>query len=132
MARKFLIVDDSKVVRISLSRLLGRLKVRETDIAFAESGEESLKVFQDFEPDVVFMDIMMPGLDGEAAAGEMFEVNPEVKIVVVTGAAPDDERVRNLVAAGAFAVLEKPVRSTDVKALLAIMDEEEPGVGRIR
>jgi CheY-like chemotaxis protein len=56
-----LIVDDSKTARLMLHRMLDKLHI---PTAMVESGEEALEYLKNNRPDVIFMDHMMPGMDG--------------------------------------------------------------------
>ncbi len=132
MPRTYLIVDDSPVICTTLSKMLTKVGVDERDIEVAQSGDKGLELFHEVDPDVVMMDIQMPGMDGEQAASMMMTENPELKVVVVTGMGMDDDRVQNLRSLGAFQILEKPIHTQDVDQLLQLLDREEAGSGRIR
>ena len=72
---KVLIVDDIPETRDHLSRLLGL--EREIDVAgTARSGEEAIQVAMDMRPDVIVMDINMPGIDGIAAQPDHHDERP--------------------------------------------------------
>lgn len=133
MAREFLVVDDSQVIRMTLQRMLQREGgVDPEDIRAAEDGEEAMELFYESPPDIVFMDIDMPGMDGEQAATAMLEEKPEIRIVVVTAMNRGDKRVTNLISMGAFEVVEKPIHSEDIADIFALLEREESGAGRIR
>lgn len=133
MADPVLIVDDSPVIRLTLKRYLQQHGFPERDIHVAESGEDAMGMFEDVDPRIVFMDMMMPDMDGEQAASLMLREDPLLKVVVVTGLDPSHEKVRNLVSLGAFSVLDKPIRSKDVASVLDEIDAEEGGgMGRIK
>lgn len=132
MVRKYLIVDDSPVICTTLSKMLAKLDVDDEFIETATSGEEALEAFHEGEPDVVFMDIQMPGMDGEETAAMMMTENPEMRVIVVTGMGSEDPRVKNLRSLGAFQILEKPVHTEDVAKVVRLLDREEFGAGRIQ
>lgn len=127
----FLVVDDSPTITHTLRRTLERLGVSGSNIHTAPSGEEALAMFETLEPDVVFMDVQLDGIDGQATAEEMTALDPEARVVVMTGMGASDERVRKMVAAGAFEVLEKPIHSDDLDDVLHLIEREESGAGRI-
>lgn len=132
MVRSYLIVDDSPVICTTLRKMLVKLGVDEREIFTATAGDEALEVFHEEDPDVVFMDIQMPGMDGEQTASMMMTEDPEVRVVVVTGMGEDDPRVMNLRSLGAFQVLEKPIHTDDVDEVVKLLDREEFGAGRIQ
>ena len=72
MNKKVLIVDDDFSIRLLLQKTLRCFKDRGVDLLFAEDGEEALKIILDNKPDLVFLDIMMPVMDG-------FDVCTELK-----------------------------------------------------
>lgn len=132
MADSFLIVDDSPTVRLSARKMLVREGAAEDRIREAETGEEALEAFQDEQPDVVLLDINLPGKDGHEIASEMFNINPESRIVVVTGSTEDDERVRDTIRKGAFEIITKPLRQSDIVDLMRLLADESEGVDRIQ
>ena len=77
MSKKLMIVDDSRVVYASMSKMLENSG---WEIAqFCRSGEEALKTYPDIQPDVVTMDIVMPGMDGLETARRLLEKWPAAK-----------------------------------------------------
>jgi CheY-like chemotaxis protein len=81
---KVLVVDDDKsvrrLVRVALSLEGERVEVRE-----ASDGADALRVCTDFEPDVIFLDYWMPGMDGRMAAIRLRKKYPDARIVVFSG-----------------------------------------------
>lgn len=132
MPRTYLIVDDSPVICTTLKKMLVKAGVNEQQIEMAQSGDEAMEMFYEVHPDIVFMDVQMPGMDGEQTASMMMTENPEIRVVVITGMGMEDERVMNLRSLGAFELLEKPIHSEDVDELIRLLEREESGAGRIR
>lgn len=132
MPRTYLIVDDSPVICATLKKMLAQAGVDDRDMEAVQSGDEAMDRFYEVDPDVVFMDIQMPGMDGEQTASMMMTENPELKVIVVTGMGSEDDRVKNLRSMGAFELLEKPIHSDDVNRVLQLLDREESGAGRIK
>jgi DNA-binding NarL/FixJ family response regulator len=78
-----LIVDDHPVTRDGLRRALSTSTEVEV-VGEAASGEEAIKVALDLEPDVIFMDVRMPGIDGIEATREIRRELPETKVILFT------------------------------------------------
>jgi len=76
---KMLIVDDDQGMRHTLRRIM---LAKEFDVAIAESGEEALSVAADYQPDVVLMDMKMPGMNGVETLREMKLICPNIVSVL--------------------------------------------------
>lgn len=80
---KVMLVDDHEIVRVGFTRLL-----ETTDdirvIAEASTGEEAYKKFSELAPDVVIMDINMPGIGGLEATKRICKRNPKAKVIALT------------------------------------------------
>lgn len=99
------LVDDQQMVRVGLRMILES----EGDIEVcceAASGEEAIAAAADHTPDVVLMDVRMPGMDGLAATSAVVEANPDVKVVILT-TFDDDEYIYGALRAGASGFLLK-------------------------
>lgn len=116
---KVMLVDDHAVVRMGFKMLLettGDIKV----IAEAESGEDALKTFQEHNPDVIVMDITMPGIGGMEAIDRMLAKEPTTKILVLS-AHEDSVHPKRVLNAGAMGYLTKRSAAEElVKAIRAV------------
>lgn len=102
---KVLIVDDHELVRVGISRLLSDVKGIEV-VGEAASGEEAIDLVRKLSPDVVLMDVKMPGIGGLEATRRTLRVDPELKIIAVS--VYDDEPFPSrLMSAGAVGYLTK-------------------------
>ena len=101
------IVDDHPVVRQGLKSFL---QTQENVVVVAEAGDgdEAQRVVQEFAPDVVLMDLVMPRVDGIAAIRRIRDLSPSTKVIVLTSFA-DDDKVFAAVRAGAAGYLLKDV-----------------------
>jgi DNA-binding response OmpR family regulator len=108
---KLLLVDDEAEF---LETLVDRLDLRELKTEVAYNGKEALSAVEEEEPDVIVLDVKMPGMDGIEVLKRMKKAYPNVEVVILTGHANerDEQRAREL---GAFDYLKKPV---DLEALL--------------
>ena len=78
-----LLTDDHELVRTGIRRLLedtGQVQI----VGEAECGEDSLKLAQSLEPDVILMDVNMPGIGGVETCRRILQRNPRQKIIILT------------------------------------------------
>jgi DNA-binding NarL/FixJ family response regulator len=104
-AVRVVVADDEAAVREGLAALLGILPDIEV-VAQAADGDSALALIAEHTPDVVLMDVRMPGLDGVAATQRLARAHPEIGVVVLTSHG-DDETVQAALAAGARGFLTK-------------------------
>ena len=103
MAKKIMVVDDSKVAQLQLQRILSDSPYEV--ISCCQNGEDAVEQYRVLKPDLITMDILMPGLDGLE--------DPDAKILMISSLAYDEtiEESRNL---GAKGFLYKPFEAEDV------------------
>ncbi len=92
---KVLIVDDHGLVRMGLRRLLEDQPDIEV-VADAESGEKALVLVKSHKPDIVLLDMKMPGIDGWEVTRRLKKSHPKVKVIAVTALATDAAPARVL------------------------------------
>jgi PAS domain S-box-containing protein len=107
---RVLVVDDELGPRESLRMIL---KPR-YDIVTADSGEAALQTLPGFHPDLVFMDIKMPNMDGIELLQRIKRVDPSIEVVMITAYASLDT-VKNALTHGAFEYLIKPFSRQDLE-----------------
>jgi len=116
---KVMLVDDHAVVRMGFKMLLetsGDIKV----IAEADSGEEAIKSFQEHNPDVIVMDITMPGIGGMEAIERMLAKDSAAKVLVLS-AHEDSVHPKRVLNAGAMGYLTKRSAAEElVKAIRSV------------
>jgi DNA-binding NarL/FixJ family response regulator len=143
---RYLIVDDSPTVRLTIRRALTQAGTPADLVGEADSAMSAAEEFEKSPPDVVFIDISLPEggqfrtgegtfLDfllkspspfqgGNDVARAMLNRNPQLKVIVCTGNPPDDPRVREMIKAGAFQLLEKPIRLAQVLDVVHAVEGE--------
>lgn len=116
---KILIVDDSRLVRIKLK---AELYDRGHTVVEARDGEEALRRLVDKSPDAVFLDIILPKLDGCEVLRRIRETHPHLPVVVISTAASAE----NMVYAekcGVLMFIQKPYSDHEISMALARMQE---------
>lgn len=102
---RVLLVDDQPLIRMGLEALLGRRSGIEV-VGQASNGEEALETIKELDPDVVLMDIRMPGMDGVEATRQLTARGSRVAVIILT-TFQDDENVFSGISAGAKGYLLK-------------------------
>jgi CheY-like chemotaxis protein/cytidylate kinase len=102
---KVLLVDDEREFIQTLSERLG---MRDIGSATAFDGESALALVREDEPEVMLLDLRMPGIDGMEVLKRVKAERPEIEVVILTGHGTDVDR-KQCLQLGAFAYLEKPV-----------------------
>src|SRR5690349_1092917 len=102
---RVMIVDDHEMVRSGLSVFLEINDDFEL-VAEASSGAEAIRLAEEMHPDVMLMDLIMPGIDGITAMQRIRAIHPDVQIIALTSF-KDEELVRSALQAGAIGYLLK-------------------------
>jgi DNA-binding NarL/FixJ family response regulator len=102
---RLLLVDDQMLVRAGLRMLCESVADFEI-VGEAENGQQAIRLAERLLPDVILMDLRMPGMDGIAATGRILAARPLAKIVVLT-TFDDDDHLYPALAAGACGFLVK-------------------------
>lgn len=123
MKKRLMVVDDSRVLEHQICSFL-----EDTDyevVAYCENGEEAIARYEEVLPDIVTMDIIMPGIDGLEAAQIIAEAHPDARIIMVSSLAYDDT-IHEAETVGAKLFLYKPIdRETLLDALEQVLREDE-------
>ncbi len=116
---RLLIVDDHEIFRNGLKMVLGKLKYVDL-VGEASDGTEFISMLQNTNPDIVLLDIEMPGLNGIDAAKTALKMNPKLKIIALTMFG-DDAYIQSMLDAGAKGFLMKNInKETLDKAILTV------------
>ncbi len=120
---KVLLVDDDKDIRELLYQFFtrGMIKVGcDFKVAQAENGEDGIMQAEQEKPDIIFMDVKMPKLDGYQATRyfRQHEEFKDIPIVIVSAYVSRDVQRKRAMEAGADAAVSKPFKSTDIEEAL--------------
>lgn len=105
-----LVVDDSEFVARLMSRMLEGTEY--TVVGHAKNGQEALLKFQELKPEIVTMDIIMPNMNGIEAITELFKIDQQVKVLVVS-AMGHDNVIEQAITLGAKHYILKPFQKDD-------------------
>jgi DNA-binding NarL/FixJ family response regulator len=111
--KSVLLADDHTLVRAGIRALVERLSEIEV-IAEAKDGREALRLVREHKPDLVLMDIAMPGLNGYEATSRISKEFPDVRVIILSMYA-NEEYVREAVHAGAAGYLLKRCAATELE-----------------
>jgi two-component system response regulator DevR len=107
--KRIIIVDDHEVVRLGLKSLLDKYPQYEV-VAEAGNANDAIREVENLEPDIVLMDIRLPGRSGIEACEQIKEKFPEIKVVMLTSYA-EDEMLFSAIKAGASGYVLKQINS---------------------
>ena len=113
---KILLVEDNEHTRHVIKSLLQKLG--HEIVGEAEDGDKAVQYFTTLKPDVVFLDLILPGKSGVEVLEDLRRVNPKTRIVVIT-AVDQAEVDRQLSNKNIHAILRKPFSFGDFKTLMA-------------
>ena len=119
---KYLVTDDSKLARRVLTKALLE-HTDEADILQAANGLEAVKMTLKEKPDVVFLDLTMPEMDGYTALPKLLKINPDIKVVVIS-ADVQEQAKEKVLALGAKFHIAKPINAQKLKEILEALKNE--------
>jgi DNA-binding NtrC family response regulator len=102
---KILVIDDEKSIRNTLKEIL---EYEKFEVTLSENGIEGVEIFKDNVFDAVLCDIKMPEMDGIEVLEQLFEVNAEIPVIMISGHGNIDTAVESI-KKGAFDFIEKPL-----------------------
>ncbi|MDR3565252.1 MAG: response regulator [Negativicutes bacterium] len=115
---KLLVADDEPIIRRGIRTLVDFEEFSITEALEAADGKEALEILRREKIDILFADVNMPGMDGLTLAKAARELNPDIKVVIITGYNYFDYALTAL-KAGVDDFVLKPISKSDVSALLA-------------
>ena len=116
---KYLVIDDSKLARLSLIKSLNT-HIVDAKIFQATNGLEAIEISKVEKPNIAFLDLTMPIMDGYEALPKMLEDNPKLKIVVVSADIQEQAKQR-VIKLGAQLHVQKPIKPDKMKDILELL-----------
>ena len=120
MPSKVLLVDDEREFVQTLSE---RLLMRDLGPAVAYDGKSALNLINEDEPDVMIVDLKMPGIDGLEVLRKVKQTRPEIEVIVLTGHGHEADR-ELCMQLGAFAYLQKPLDINELSEIIKKANEK--------
>lgn len=102
-----LVVDDSKIARMGIIKSLKEI-VPDATVLQATNGAEAVALYEQERPNVVFLDLTMPVMDGYEALGKIIAMDKEAQVIIVSADIQSEAKLRVLVA-GAKNMYPKPI-----------------------
>ena len=116
---KYLVIDDSKLARLSLIKSL-KTHIEDPKVFQATNGQEAVEITKKEKPDIAFLDLTMPIMDGYEALPLMMEINPKLKVVVVSADVQEGAK-QKVVELGAQLHIQKPINAAKMQEVLEIL-----------
>ncbi|MCI8423274.1 MAG: response regulator [Lawsonibacter sp.] len=119
MKTRLMVVDDSHIMEMQICELLNGSDFEVA--AYCENGEAAISCYQEIQPDIVTMDIVMPGLDGLETSQIILTEHPEARIILISSMDYEDT-IREAKAIGIKSLLHKPIdRGGLIEALESVL-----------
>ncbi len=112
---KFLVVDDSDFARKSIIKVLSH--IGGTLVGEAATGQDAVEQYKSLRPDIVFMDITMPGMEGIDALEMILQTDSRARVVMVSSLSHHD-LVKNALKKGAKHFVTKPVQNVPLAEIV--------------
>jgi NarL family two-component system response regulator LiaR len=117
-AIRVILVDDHNMVRIGLKAYFSTLSDIQV-VGEAGTGEQAVRLAAELAPDVVLMDLIMPGMDGVEATRQVKKVSPRTQVIVVTSY-HEDEHIFPAIRAGALSYVLKDIDPDDLAGAIRL------------
>lgn len=114
---KFLVVDDAKLARRMTIKSLKSVIFQEFDLIEATNGKEAIEFYKKYHPEVCFMDLTMPEVDGFEATKEICTYDQNARIIIVS-ADVQTHAIEKAKECGAIGFIKKPVDADSLKQMI--------------
>lgn len=109
-----IVIDDNVDILDLFAELLSINNIRV--VGTGVNGKDAYELYKKFHPDIIFIDVLMPGFDGFYGLEKIIEYDPHAKVIMVTGATVDKTRLDNADVTG---IIEKPIRIEQVVSMIS-------------
>jgi excisionase family DNA binding protein len=123
--KRVLVVDDEAAVREAFE---AALSAKGYQVILAEDGRKAFRILRQEHFDLIFLDILLPTISGATLFKAVKRRDPEAIVVLITGF-PDHDETLAALEHGPATLLRKPIKLTDIEAVLEIVFKGQPGVG---
>lgn len=122
-----LIVEDSAAVSLVIHKFLKNLGYE--NVYTCTSGRKGIKIFEELadfsRTPIVFLDYSLPDMTGDQIMEQIFEINPDAKIIIESANEKNDEVIKEILRRGAYDFLEKPIRFENIKHIMKVIEKED-------
>jgi two-component system chemotaxis response regulator CheY len=120
-ALKILIVEDSKITAKKLASIFSELG--HEVVGTVNNGIEAVSNYEEYHPDLVTMDITMPGMDGIEATKRILDIDPDAVIIIVTSHGQENT-IMDAIEDGALGYVLKPFNKEKIREQLEVLQKE--------
>jgi excisionase family DNA binding protein len=114
-----LVVDDDVAIRELFERIL---KKEEHRVVAVDSGEKAVKVMEKGPFDIVFLDVVMPEMDGVEVFKKIKKINSQAIVIIMMSGYPVEERIREAIKLGATDQIEKPLNADRILTITQVAE----------
>ena len=122
-----LIIEDSAAVSLVIHKFLKNLGYE--NVYTCTSGRNGIKIFEELadfsRTPIVFLDYSLPDMTGDQIMEQIFEINPDAKIIIESANEKNDEVIKEILRRGAYDFLEKPIRFENIKHIMKVIEKED-------
>lgn len=126
--KNVLVVDDEKLIAMDIKKIVTS---EGHDVITTQSGVEASRAIEDSNIDLVFLDLVLPDMNGVEVLKEIKKAKSDLPVVIITGY-PDSEIMNQALELGPISVLKKPFNREQIRDLLKILLAPSTGVGRAK
>lgn len=124
--KSVLVVDDEKLISLDLKKIIAS---QGHDVATAQSGVEAIRMIEDSSFDLVFLDLVLPDINGLEVLREIKKSKRDLPVVLITGY-PDSEIMNQALELGPISALKKPFNRQQIRDILRILLTHSMGTDR--